>query len=135
MSPLLPAPDLQAIGDCIARIERGERGPRMDAAIMAARGFEVLGAYAGSRRGQFRAVTRGGLPWMRIPPITTEIRAAKSQVPYGWHWGVSERPAPHGWCLDPRAPTSRFFEGGARTVELALVRAGLYATRLVLLDH
>ena len=77
MSPLLPAPDLQAIGDCIARVERGERGPRMDAAIMAARGFEVLGAYAGSRRGQFRAVT----PFLGFAAPGEPLRLASGRLP------------------------------------------------------
>lgn len=129
---LLPRPDLVLIEACIARIEGGEpAGAQLDAAVMAARGFEVMGRFSSAARGSCRHPVRGGAPWQRVPRLSADPLAAGAVVPWGWHWGMAMRGAPSAWCQDAADPM-RFCEGHARSLALAVLKVALHATRLLL---
>jgi len=155
---LLPQPELASIDACIARIEAGEPASfALDAAVMAARGFEVMGRFSSTARASCRhrgalakpmaPEVRGGAPWQRIPRLSIDPLAAGAVIPWGWHWGMAMRGAPSGeaaypfearsactaWCQDPRQPL-RYCEGYARNLALAVLKVGLYAVRLELLE-
>ncbi len=132
---MIPIADPAALGAILVRLEHGgvAAGPRLDAEITQARGFEVLGSYASGARGLCRPPSRGGARWERVPRLSTTYEGAASIVPLGWHHGVARRESgPHAWVLDPAALRRRFFECFGRTVPMALLRAALHAEHLVL---
>ncbi|MDB5851930.1 MAG: hypothetical protein JWP29_5682 [Rhodoferax sp.] len=125
--------DVTAIGLLINRLGALEKGPRLDADVFLAMGWEV------SPPSQQRACWRVRSPfsrlWMPLPPVSTTMDGAAILSVPGWDYGLGRRGGQGYAVVRDRADHTRFFEATFGEPPQCLTRCWLHAWRFILLEN